>query len=131
MVTRSKMTVQFKYHTSAKLTPFQALYGYERPNWKELVLNDTNVPEVKNQLEKSQKTIELLKDNLIMAQNSMRQQVDQCRTERESEVGDWVFVRLQPYKHVSLKSGGKHKLSPNFYGPYQIVQKISQVAYKL
>ena len=50
------------------MTPFQALYGYEPPNWKELVLNDTNVPEVRNQLEKSQKTIELLKDNLVMAQ---------------------------------------------------------------
>ena len=86
------------YHTSAKMTPFQALYGYEPPNWKELVLKDTNVPEVRNQLEKSQKTIELLKDNLIMAQNRMRQQADQCRTERKLEVGYWVFVRLQPYK---------------------------------
>ena len=80
------------------MTPFQDLYGYEPPNWKELVLNGTNVPEVKNQLEKSQKPIELLKYNLIMAHNRMRQQADQRRTEREFEVGDWVFVRLQPYK---------------------------------
>ena len=94
-------------------------------------MNDTNVPEVRNQLEKSQKTIELLKDNLIIAHNHMRQQVDQCRTEREFDLGDWVFVRLQPNKQVSLKSGGKHKLAPKFYGPYQIIQKISQVAYKL
>ena len=64
-----------------------------------------------------------------MAHNRMRQQADQCRTEREFEVGDWVFI--QPYKQVSLKSGGKHKLAPKFYGPYQIIQKISQVAYKL
>ena len=75
------------YHTSEKMTPFQVLYGYEPPNW-ELVLNDTNVPEVRNQLEKSQKTIELLKDNLIMAHNRMRQQANQRRTEREFEGGD-------------------------------------------
>ena len=68
------------------MTPFQALYGYEPPNWKELVLNDSNVPEVRNQLEKSQKTIELLKDNLIMAHNRMRQQADQRRTKREFEL---------------------------------------------
>ena len=73
MVTPSRMGYNLTYHTSAKMTPFQDLYGYEPPNWKELVLNETNVLEVRNQLEKSQKTIELLKDNLIMAQNHMRQ----------------------------------------------------------
>ena len=80
------------------MTPFQSLYGYEPPNWKDLVLKDTNVPELRNQLENSQKTIELLKVNLAMEQNRMRQQADQRRTERKLEVGDWVFVRLQPYK---------------------------------
>ena len=113
------------------MTPFQDLYGYELPNWKELVLKNTNVSEVRNQLEKSQKIFELLKDNLIMAQNHMRKQANQCITKREFEVGDWVFIRLQPYKQVSLKSGEKHKLARKFYGPYQIIQKISQVAYKL
>ena len=62
--------------------------------------------------------IKLLKDNLVTTQNRMRQQADQRRTEREFEVGDWVFVRLQPYKQVSLKQGGKTKLDPKFYGPY-------------
>ena len=66
-----------------------------------------------------------------MAQNRMRQQADQRRTEREFDVGDQVFIRLQPYKQVSLKMGGKKKLAPKFYGPYQITKKISQVAYKL
>ena len=70
------------------MTPFQDLYGYEPPNWKELVLNETNALEVRNQVEKSQKTIELLKDNLVMAQNCMRQQAYQRRTGREFEVGD-------------------------------------------
>ena len=42
--------------------------------------------------------IELLKDNLVMAQNRMRKQAYQRRTKREFEVGDWVFIRLQPYK---------------------------------
>jgi hypothetical protein len=61
----------------------------------------------------------------------MKQQVDQHRMEREFEVGDWVFVRLQPYKQLSLKQQGKNKLAPKFYGPYQINKKISQVAYGL
>ena len=70
------------------MTPFQSLYGYEPPNWKDLVMKDTNVPELRNQLENSQKMIDLLKDNLAMAQNRMRPKLDQHRTEREFEVGD-------------------------------------------
>jgi len=42
-----------------------------------------------------------------------------------------VFVRLQPYKQLSLKQQGKNKLAPKFYGPYQICRKIIQVAYGL
>ena len=61
----------------------------------------------------------------------MKQQADRNQTERSFEVGDWVFVKLQPYKQLSLKQKGKHKLAPKFYGPYQIIKKISQVAYGL
>ena len=47
------------------------------------------------------------------------------------EVVDWVFVRLQPYKQLSLKQQGNDKLAPKFYGPYQIIRKISPTAYEL
>ena len=33
----------------------------------------------------------------------MKQQADQHRSERNFEVGDCVFIRLQPYKQMSLK----------------------------
>ena len=33
----------------------------------------------------------------------MKQQADQHRSERSFEEDDWVFLRLQPYKHMSLK----------------------------
>lgn len=65
------------------------------------------------------------------ARNCMTQQVDQNIIEREFEVGEWVFVKLQPYKQLFLKQKGKNKLAPKFYGPYQINKKISQVAYSL
>ena len=46
---------------------------------------------------------QILKDNLTMAQNRMKQQANQHRSERSFEVRDWVFLRLQPYKQMSLK----------------------------
>jgi hypothetical protein len=113
------------------MTPFQALYGYPPPSWKELAINQTKVASVKEILDESQKVVQILKENLVIARNRMKQQVDQHRTEREFEIGECVFVRLQPYKQLSLKQQGKNKLAPKYYGPYQINRKISPVAYGL
>ena len=65
--------------------------------------------------------MQVLKDNLTIGQNCMKQQAYPHRIEREFEVAYWVFVRLHPYKKLSLKQQGKDKLAPKFYGPYQII----------
>ena len=80
------------------MTPFQALYRYEPPKWKDLVTNQTKVVLVNDHLEENQKAIQILKKNLNVARNRMKQQADWHRMKRDFEVGEWVFVRLQPYK---------------------------------
>jgi hypothetical protein len=49
----------------------------------------------------------------------------------EFMVGDMVYPKIQPYKLKSLAKTMNQKLSPRFYGPYEIEQKIGAVAYKL
>jgi len=62
----------------------------------------------------------------------MKQQPDQHHSERSFDVGDWVFLWLQPYKKMSLKQAKKdNKLSPKYYGLYKVLQKIGTMAYKL
>ena len=72
------------------------------------------------------------KDDLTFAQNWMKQQADQHRSEISFDIGDWVFLRLQSYKQMSLKQAKKdNKLSPKYHGRYKVLQKIGSMAYKL
>lgn len=61
----------------------------------------------------------------------MKHYVDAHRSERSFDVDDWVFLRLQPYRQTSLAIRRDLKLAPKFYGPYQVIEKIGSVAYKL
>jgi hypothetical protein len=61
----------------------------------------------------------------------MKKYVDKNRTERMFLVGDKVFLKLQPYIQASFAPWAHHKLLFKFYGPFPIIDKISDVAYEL
>ena len=61
----------------------------------------------------------------------MKNQADKKRSEREFQVGDLVFLKLQPYVQSTVASRTHQKLSFRFYGPFKIIVRVGQVAYKL
>jgi transposase InsO family protein len=81
------------FHTATKMTPFMTLYGYHPPSITSS-LKEKLVQAVEDHIENQQQVLQILKDNLTMADNHMKQQADQHRSERSFEVGDWVFLRL-------------------------------------
>ena len=103
----------------AKTIPFEVLYGYLPPTIKDYGVINFKMPVVKNYLDTFDEILHILKNCLETTRNQIKQ-VDMERTDREFEVGDWVFVQLQPYRQNSLKIYKKHKLGPKLYGPYQI-----------
>ena len=114
------------------MTPFMALYGYHPPSVTSYLRENSKFQAVEHHIEHQQQVLQILKDNLVFAQNRMKQQADQHRNERSFDVGNWVFLWLQPYKQMSLKQAKKdNKLSPKYYGLYMVLQKIGTMAYKL
>ena len=74
---------------------------------------------------------DLLRQHLSRAQDRMKRQADKGRSEREFQVGNRVFLKLQPYVQSSLAPRAHQKLAFKFFGPYSILQRIGKVAYRL
>lgn len=61
----------------------------------------------------------------------MKQQADKKRTGRQFEVGDKVFLELQPYVQTSVVHRAHHKLTFCYFGPFLVTDKMGEVAYRL
>ncbi|GMI86823.1 hypothetical protein HRI_002351600 [Hibiscus trionum] len=73
----------------------------------------------------------LLKEQLERAQQRIKHYTDKRRSERELQVGDEVYLKLQPYKQTSVAVRRNLKLASKYYGPYKVTLRVGSVAYKL
>ena len=61
----------------------------------------------------------------------MKMQADKHRRELDLVVREKVYLKIQPYKLKTLARRHNQKLSPRFYGPFEVLEKIGVAAYKL
>ncbi|GJX59720.1 hypothetical protein Tco_0291110 [Tanacetum coccineum] len=64
------------------------------------------------------------------ARDHQKSYADNRRKPIELEVGDWVMLKVSPWKGV-IRFGKKGKLALRYVGPFEILERIGPVAYRL
>ena len=131
--------VEFSYNNSYQATigmaPYEALYGRKCRSpihWDEVgearyLEKQLATPEV---MQETKEVVEKIRANIKMAQSRQKSYADRRRKELTFEVGGHVFLKVAPMKGV-MRFGKKGKLSPRFIGPFQILDKVGDRAYRL
>jgi hypothetical protein len=119
------------YHISLGKSPFEVVYGRPAPNLRHYLSNETKVQAVALELAERDEALSQLKQHLLRAQQQMKKYADLSRRDVSFEIGDWVFLKLRPHRQQSVIKRIHQKLAARFYGPFKIIEKMGEVAYKL
>lgn len=113
------------------LSPFEALYGYA-PSHFGVSAADVSIPhDLSTWVEECQLMTDLIRQHLLRAKACMVKSANMKRSERQFNIGDRVFLKLQPYVQSSVAACASHKLSFKFFGPYQVIAEVGLVANRL
>ena len=125
------------YHASIKAAPFEALYGRKCRSpicWAEL---GDKVPVKKNSpvtgpelIHETTEKIVQIQNRLKAARDRQKSYADVRRKPLEFQVGDKVMLKVSPWKGA-IRFGKRGKLNPRFIGPFEILERIGPVAYRL
>ena len=74
--------------------------------------------------------VRVIQQRLKTASDLQKSYADLKRKDIEYEVGDKVLLKVLPWRKILL-FGKKGKLNPRFIGPYEILERIELVAYRL
>ncbi|KAJ9544482.1 hypothetical protein OSB04_024189 [Centaurea solstitialis] len=118
------------YHTSIQCAPYEALYGRKCRSplsWVEVGDSQLTGPEL---IQETTDKIGLIRDRLKAARDRQKSYADNRRKPLEFQVGDRVLLKVSPWKGL-VRFGKRGKLSPRYVGPFEIIERVGPVAYKL
>ncbi|GJY08838.1 putative reverse transcriptase domain-containing protein [Tanacetum coccineum] len=118
------------YHASIKAAPFEALYGRKCRSpvcWTEVGEAQILGPEL---IQETTEKIIQIKQRMQAARDRQKSYADLKRKPMEFQVGDKVMLKVSPWKGV-VHFGKRGKLNPRYVGPFKVLEKVGEVAYKL
>ena len=81
-------------------------------------------------IEEANENVKLVRQRIQTAQSRQTSYADNRRKDLKFVVGDQFFLKITPLK-ASLMAGREKKLQSRFVGPYKVIQRVRNVAYKL
>ncbi|CAH9116233.1 unnamed protein product [Cuscuta epithymum] len=118
------------YQASIGMPPYEALYGRKCRTplcWDEVGEAKLEGIEL---VEITKAKVRIIRDRLKAAQDRQKSYADKRRRPLEFEVGDEVFLRISPWKGI-IRFVSRGKLNPRYIGPFEILERIGAVAYRL
>ncbi|GKA76447.1 putative reverse transcriptase domain-containing protein [Tanacetum coccineum] len=118
------------YHASIKATPFEALYGRKCRSpvcWAEVGEVQLTGPEI---VQETTGKIIQIKQRMQAAHDRPKSYADLKRKPMDFQVGDKVLLKVSPWKGV-VRFGKWGKLNPRYVGPFKVLEKVREVAYKI
>ena len=112
------------------MTLYEALYGWKCRTpicWEEVGDRKLLAPD---KVQETTEKIQVIIKRLKAAQSRQKSYTDNRRRDIEFQVGDFVFLKVSPSKGVA-RFGKKGKLNPRFIGPFEILERIGTIAYKI
>jgi len=112
------------------MAPFEALYGQRCRTslcWYESGESALLGPEV---LQETTEKVKMIREKMKASQSRQKSYHDKRRKDIEFQVGDHVFLRVNPVTGVGHALMCR-KLTPRFVGPFEIVEKVGVVVYRI
>lgn len=104
-----------QHELALKMPQLELVYGRLPPTLLSYVPRTTKLEAVDQKLKARDQVIKELLVNSKRHNLALKRVYDQHHVKREFEIGDWVFLGLQPYKYTSSCLQKTLKLSPKFY----------------